>query len=133
MYKLVLSHGSLKYKSSLQINAEIKIERQRKSTSIIRSSIIAPNIDERDTFSHFPIRTARATSPSLGTRQFTAYPTISEPNKFFIEMSGLTERRIIFHRTARKKCERSKVIIKITIQKIDAPETTSSTSPKFTL
>jgi hypothetical protein len=48
-------------------------------------------------------------------------------------MSGLTELRIIFHRTARKKWERSKVIIKITIQKIDAPDTTSSTSPKFTL
>ncbi len=94
---MAFSHGKVSYKLSGQTIALTITAKPRESTSIKRSSITVPNIDERDKFSHLPIKTARAISPSFGVTQFTPYPIISEPKRFFIFVSGLTEDKIIFH------------------------------------
>lgn len=43
----------------------------RKITSITRSTITVPNIDERDKPSHLPIKAAREISPNLGNTKLT--------------------------------------------------------------
>ena len=63
----------------------------RKITSMTRSTITVPNIDEREIPSHLPIKAAREISPNLGNTKLTPYPIIKAPNEFLTETSFFTE------------------------------------------
>lgn len=97
-----MSQGNFSDKLTLVRNKATTTESPKDIVSIILSRITVPNIEERDNPSHLPIKTARVTSPNLGVTQLTPYPTIREPKRFFIDVSGFTEFKMYFHLIARK-------------------------------
>ena len=90
MYNVDLSQGKL-INRSRDNQTDRRRVKPRKITSITRSIITVPNIEERESPSHLPINAAREISPTLGTTKFTPYPIINAPNAFFTETSFFTE------------------------------------------